>query len=366
MMQMRPKVLHLIHGLGGGGAERQISYLAPSLAEHGVEMHVAYVSGGSNFDRLSRSKCLLHQISASGNYDPRQYFLITRLIKYLQPNLVQTWLPQMDILGGTAALRNGIPYILSERNTGLAYKRNLKMRARQFIGARAAAIVANSVQGLEYWDFVGDHVAKVAIPNGLPISELSRFQTRETSDLDRPSNLPILLFAGRYTQAKNVELVMDTIIEVAKRRNNVIGQFFGEGPLEDTLRRNVKEANLDDRIQINGYSDNLWQRIANANVLISLSAYEGNPNIVLEAAAIGCPLVLSDIPAHREFFGRQAVRYVGGFTVAENVETILSVIDNDEATRCRVSVAREIAEEYSVEFCAVRYRDLYERLLTSV
>lgn len=174
----------------------------------------------------------------------------------------------------------------------------------------------------------------------------------------------LLLFAGRFTPAKNVELVMEMFVEIAKCRGNVICRFFGNGPLEAELRGKIVDARLGSRIRVNGYVDNLWQWIANADVFTSMSAYEGQPNIILEAAVIGCPLVLSDIPAHREILGDQAAQYVSEFTIEAGTEKILSVLDNTDASQRRLKRAREAVEKYSVDLSAMRYRDLYEELLS--
>ena len=50
------KILNIIPGLGGGGAERQLSYLAPHMAQVGHEVHIAYIHEGANFPRLKNSR----------------------------------------------------------------------------------------------------------------------------------------------------------------------------------------------------------------------------------------------------------------------------------------------------------------------
>ena len=65
---------------------------------------------------------------------------------------------------------------------------------------------------------------------------------------------------------------------------------------------------LADRVRLVGFVPDAWAWMKRASVLVSPSLFEGHPNVVLEAAACGCPLVVSDIPAHREFLdGENAV-----------------------------------------------------------
>src|SRR5437016_1713687 len=105
-------VLHLISTLGTGGAERQLAYLASAQAARGYDVHVACLRGGPNAGRLERSGANLHLLSSStesakggfraAHYDPRVVWRILRLILSLRPDIVQTWLEQMDVIGGLA------------------------------------------------------------------------------------------------------------------------------------------------------------------------------------------------------------------------------------------------------------------------
>src|SRR5687768_14057109 len=115
------RVLHLIPSLGGGGAERQIAYLARGLSERGGDVHVGILRGGANLERLESTGATVHWIRSSGNYDP---FLLPRtvsLIRRVRPDVVQTWLTQMDVVGGLAALIVGKRWIVSERSSGEHY-----------------------------------------------------------------------------------------------------------------------------------------------------------------------------------------------------------------------------------------------------
>ena len=316
--------MHLIHSLGGGGAERQLSYLAPCLGQLGAEVHVAYVREGRNIERLKDSSCQLHRLHTYGNYDPRLYLSVASLVRDIRPALIQTWLPQMNVLGGVAAIRQNIPFVLSERNTGIAHENDLKSLARRWVGNRAAAIVSNSSQGLEYWADADPSVNKVVIPNALPTAELEQFREIKGSARRQVGEPLLILFAGRYVPAKRVFLVLDAFVEVVRRRADVVARMFGEGWKEDELRKRHSKSGVTDRVFVNSYTDDIWQWMADASVLVSLSEFEGQPNTVLEAAALGCPLLLSDIPAHRELIGDNGACYVGDFTAAAVADAVFS------------------------------------------
>src|SRR6185436_12110902 len=93
-----------------------------------------------------------HRIEGLGNHDPRLLVRLVRLLRRARPDVVQTWLTQMDVLGGLAARLVGRPWILSERASALAYPPGLKIRLRERIGRTADAIVSNSAGGDRYWE----------------------------------------------------------------------------------------------------------------------------------------------------------------------------------------------------------------------
>ena len=115
------RVLHLITNLGQAGAERQVTYLACGLADLGWEVHVGHLEPGRNPDdnlaRLERAGVTRHLVPNTGSYDWRTPLRLRRLIRELRPDVVQTWIPMMDVIGGGAALSSRVPWIVSERNT---------------------------------------------------------------------------------------------------------------------------------------------------------------------------------------------------------------------------------------------------------
>jgi glycosyltransferase involved in cell wall biosynthesis len=142
-------ILHLIPALSGGGAERQLSYLAPELVRMGHEVHIAYSKEGPNKPELPG--ILLHQLKSRSNYDPYLLWQLVRIIRRIKPDIIHTWILQMDILGGIAARLNRIPWIFREPSSAMGYPPTWKNRLRVRVGSGATAIVSNSFGGYEYW-----------------------------------------------------------------------------------------------------------------------------------------------------------------------------------------------------------------------
>jgi hypothetical protein len=97
------RILICIATMEGGGAERQVTYLARALVEAGEDVHVALIRGGVNLDRLTASGATVHFV---GIY-PRSFrFVIPlmRLLRRLRPDIIYLWQRPFDVLGAIACL----------------------------------------------------------------------------------------------------------------------------------------------------------------------------------------------------------------------------------------------------------------------
>jgi glycosyltransferase involved in cell wall biosynthesis len=91
---------------------------------------------------------------------------------------------------------------------------------------------------------------------------------------------------------------------------------------------------------------------------------EGNPNTVLEAMACGCPLVVSDIPEHREFLDDDCARFAKPDSAHEIARAILCVFAEPDATARRVQAARaRVASRDSIPDMARRYERVYRAMV---
>ena len=332
------KILHCIPILdAAGGAERQLSYLAAELAKRGHEVHVAFVERGGH--AATPAGVTLHDVGAHGNYDPRIVLNLIRLMRTIRPDVVQTNLMQMDVLGGIAALLTCTPWIVREPNAAPAYPPGWKTSVRRMLGARAAAIVSNSRGGDAYWRGAR---TRYVITNGVPFDEIG------TADPDAAN---VVLFAGRMTEGKNAATV---VAALARLNIDFTAVFCGDGPLRRELERTAGP-----RVVFTGVVTDLWERMRRAAVVVSLSRFEGCPNVVMEAMACGVPLVVSDIPAHRELLGDGAALFVDAGDAAAAAKAIEATLRDRPAAHARAHAARARVAHCSIDALARQYEEVY-------
>lgn len=357
-------VLHLIPDMVKGGAERQLVYLATHCAQTGREVHVAYLAGTPVPDGIVEAGVHLHPILHTSNYDPMLLPRLVRLVRRLKPDIVHTWLLQMDILGGLAALLTNTPWLLREPVSGSHWAGGAKTRLRRWMGGRADAIVSNSAGGDAYWADVDPAVQRFIIGNVVPFAQILASPKVPAKSFGFPDGRPIIMSAGRLDEQKNFEIVIRGLAKVIGRIGAGV-VIFGEGALRGHLETVIRDCGMEGRILLPGSVPSIWGALKSARMFASLSRYEGHPNVVLEAMACGCPLVVSDIPSHREFLDDTTAIFVERYEDPDTLaEAVLQTFADPEAASARSRAAQaRLDHGYSVATISAKYEAAYEAVV---
>jgi glycosyltransferase involved in cell wall biosynthesis len=180
------------------------------------------------------------------------------------------------------------------------------------------AVIANSDAGAMYWRGRTKKTRVVKIPNIIPYEELHCVKSSAES-------AGCVLVIGRLDANKNVITLLRAVEGLRHEgiRCNVL--VVGDGEEAEHLKSFVDEKGMGDRISFLGCRDDVWALMKGSRAVVSLSYYEGEPNVVLDAWALGCRLVLSDIPAHRAIEGLRNVTFVNPHSEYEVAEALVSV-----------------------------------------
>lgn len=358
------KILHCIPSLGGGGAERQLGYLASALAEMGHEVHIAHTAPIAG---TPPAGVILHRLKCSSNYDPVLLPRLLRLVVTVRPDIIHSWILLMDILCGVTARLTGIPWVLREPSSSMAYPPMFKNRLRVLMARGASCIVSNSTGGDEYWAGKLSHVRRRIILNGLQVECGCDDNEEEMRDY-LVGTLPLIVYAGRLTSdvsgSKNLIQLLDALAIVCKTRR-VRGVLCGDGPQRQELERYVADLGLEGTVSFSGHlpSCSLMKLLSVASLFVSLSAYEGCPNTVMEAMQCGCPLLVSDIPAHRELLDSDSAVFVDPDDLEQVAEMIKSLLDDRNGALERADRARIRSQGWTVTRMASAYDSLYREII---
>lgn len=303
--------------------------LASEQAARGWDVHLALRRGGP-YRALIDPRVSLHWLGDHDRAHPRLAYALVRLLRRVRPELVQTWLPQMDLVAGAVATSLRVPWVMTERSSAAAYPRHLAV-LRRVVARGAAAAVANSRAGAAMWP------GAAVIANAVDLAAVRAA---------RPLARSQVLWVGRLVpeKAPDVMIAASAGLEV---------RMIGDGPPPGGMR--VEPFRLD-----------WWGHLHTADVFASTSRIEGQPNTVLEAMAAGCPLVVTDLPAHREILDDRSARFVPADDPPAFALALREVLRDRDSARERARVASQRIELHSLARTADAYEAVYARVLARV
>ena len=358
-------VLHLIPTLEGGGAERQLAILAKEQARRGWKVHIGLRRCGGVNERIVRdSGVVIHQLGDLKYLHPKLIIYIRALIRRTKPDLMQTWLSQMDILGGVVAWWCSVPWIVSERSSSLAYQRtSLINMLRSYFSKGANAIISNSRQGANYWHQVlPRHRHVLTIHNAVDVSAVRSVAPKRFEDLD--TGKKYVLSVGRLEAVKGQGTLVRAVNLMPDRKDLRV-LIIGNGPLRRELEAMVRAYGLNENISLLSYHPDWWGWLKTASGLVSTSRWEGCPNVVLEAMAAGCPTIVSDIPGHREILDDSSALFVPRDNPTALAAAIGSLLSDKESASQRALGASLRVENSTIARVADAYASVYEEILES-
>ena len=138
------------------------------------------------------------------------------------------------------------------------------------------------------------------VQNGADIDRVDR--AIAAAPVDEQDGPFTVLSVGRLDVVKDPFAMLDAFARSVDRDDGARLIFIGGGRLGTELEARIDRAGLRDRVTVRGLipREEVFVACAEADVFVSTSNGEGLPVAVLEAMAAGCPVILSDIPPHRE------------------------------------------------------------------
>lgn len=166
---------------------------------------------------------------------------------------------------------------------------------------------------------------------------------------------------GRITYARNPEAFVLLCQRLTDSRNGLSCVWIGGGEDEPNMKRHLENMNLLGKVEVTGWLEPsaARERLRPLDIFIHYSRWEGLPNVVLEAMAMGLPVVASDVPGNRD----AVVHGDTGFLARGEIELLeraLELADNP-ALRRRMGEAgrKRVISEFNQDRCLSRLSELY-------
>jgi len=277
------KALHL-----PAGTERATINLANELAQRNYDIGlISFANDGEPFFAVN-SKVKLFYLHK--NHDKRSGIVrdISRRIKLRQ--LYKEEKPDLIIIVGSGRSMLNIPAARGiKKITWEHFNANINWHLFHPLSRKLAAMYSDSIVTLTNQDaenYKKKFSAKrvVCIPNPITID----------STIKSPLTEKRVLAIGRFMKQKGFDYLIDAWSKVENRNNGWKLRIIGTGPLLPLMMEKIKQYNLEDSIELIPSSNNVIEQYQQASIYVMSSRYEGLPLVLIEAMAMGLPIISFD------------------------------------------------------------------------
>jgi len=375
-----PLVLHLITGLGSGGAERQLALLLKEPNFHNGLRHlvVSMTNLGRYGQELRDAGIAVHCLGMRrGIPTPGGFFRLWQLMRRTQPAIVQTWLYHADLLGLVAARLSGWAKVAWNLRCSDMDMRRYSFLSRLILQLLAklsrfpAVILHNSQAGRRAHEALGYAPRRWQLmPNGFDLTAFApdpMATSRLRDSLGLPPQTVLVGMVARYDAMKDHATFLKAAGLVAAQRPDVAFLLAGSG-VEDgnaALSELVQSCGLVGRVHLLGQRDDIQAITPGFNLAVLSSAFgEGFPNALGEAQACGVPCVATDVGDSALVLGEQGRIVPPGQpeTLAAAVLAMLN-LPLDDLRQLGADARLRMERDFSMPALATRYAAFYAGLV---
>jgi glycosyltransferase involved in cell wall biosynthesis len=293
------RIVHIITDLEKGGAENSL-YKICKYDKSNEHIVISIKSLGDYNLLLKKIGVKLYDMNIKF-YSFFKFIYLINLIRLLKPDIVQTWLPQGDFVGGIASKLSGINRIVWNIRYSKLDRHAVKLRTiilikilskLSFIIPKIIIVVSKSA--LKNCKDIGYCIDKLKlIQNGFDASIIKL----DKKKYKIKKKIPIIGSIARFDPTKDHENLLKALSIVQKKNINFICHLIGRNIDKNNklLVNQIKKLELSTCVKLLGKSNDVLKSMRALDIHILSSRTEGFPNVVAEAMILGIPCIVTDV-----------------------------------------------------------------------
>lgn len=379
------KIMFVINSLGAGGAERSLSELLPCLERDGVYPTVVCLRrAGEGVESSSIDRGMDVRFLPAGGW-PSQVRHLRAMVVKERPDLVHTTIFEADVAGRVASIATSVPVMTSLVNTSYdpvrlrdpnvrAWKLQAVRRIDGLTARRCTThfhAISRAVKDAAVRDLKIDPDDVTVVERGRDAERLGkpsphrRAQARAALGVGQRDL--VFTTVGRQEFQKGQWILLEAIGRLVSTHPDVRLLVAGRsGNASPRLRAAMAATSLNGEVRFLGHRDDAPEILAASDVFVFPSLYEGLGGALIEAMALGLPIVASDLSAIREVVEPDGNAVLVPPGSARDLASALEALIGDAGRMKAMGLrSRKIFEErFTLERSAARMLELFQRVAT--
>jgi len=297
-------ILHVIKGLGLAGAENHLLTLLAGLRSEGLDARLWL---WATPDRPAEDICAAAQAQGiplerwlmPRHLDPLFFARVVKHLRQTRPALVHTHLVHAETYAIPAARLARVPYVVNSSHNDDPFRRHPLFRARSRLlwDMTDKGIAISQALASFLYDVEGARAGQIQVIHyGLPpYPRTATGQLR--AKLALPSSARLIGSACRLVPQKGLNFALAAFAQLAPSYPTLHYALIGDGPLRGDLEAQAQTLGLGDRVHFLGWQSEVLPLLADLEVFLAPSLWEGFGLVLLEAMSQARPIVASRVSA---------------------------------------------------------------------
>jgi sugar transferase (PEP-CTERM/EpsH1 system associated) len=356
-------ICHIVLSLEPGGLENGVVNVVNGLDPVEFRSSVCCLQRAGEFAGRLRSDVAVASMGLRPGNDPWMPLRVARLLRRWDVDIVHTRNAEPFFYGFLAGRLAGVPAVVHSEHGRVFPEKRGRAWAQRLLLRHVDAAFSVSEQ------LRSDLVRELHVPadrfevlhNGVDVARFGRGRVR-APPLDASSGL-LIGSVGRLAAVKNYALLLQAMARLPLTPSCRL-VLIGDGPERAALSRLAGQLGLETRVEFRGHRDDVPQLLQALDLFVLPSLSEGMSNTVLEAMAVGLPILASDVGGNRELIepGRSGMLFPPGDVAALAEQLVLLLGSPELRAKLGAAAARRARTEFSIEAMLGRYASLYRRV----
>lgn len=360
-------ILFFLTGLNGGGAEKVMITIANFLASAGVRVIFVVVSRGGVYAGLLSPE--VEFMTLRTNNKLLAIFELAWKIKEIKPTCVISSILGPNIILALANMLAGskAKLVLREANTpsmeasqGSLKQKVMRRVSKPFYPKADVVITVSKAVELDVKNYYGQGISCETIYNPVNVNEIHELALQVPAKWHPwDDDAAIIISAGRLSRQKDYATLLRALHSVLKVKDCKL-IILGEGELRSELEDMIRSLRLESHVWLPGFVDNPFPYFKAAQVFVLSSRWEGMPNVLIHALAMGLRVVSTDCPSGpKEITDNGRFGYlveVGGVEAMKHA--IVSCLEAKESREEKAIVDQYIKESFDMTMICKAYQKI--------